>query len=515
MRCTKASDAGGQPYAAYVLVCAFLLAGAALCGCSTAPIDTDGVEAAASDDALPSADAVGDGYLGDGYLGDDAGRARADAGAADSAGSDAGVATDVGDDDGSDGDGSVDDGSVDDGSAGDGSAGDGADDADNPSDVGDGAAKPAIATIFVIPEAPVTANVTVVDKGNWAIALPLFGAEILAYRVEKGAAVIAQLGPLAGQVTPQSGTLSAPNAAVVVAGARLLRHGDGIAALVGATWLPSPLATALPGAVVAWRKGAGSAEVWLVAGGALHVWRSGVLATVPGLKLVGVPALAYGCHTPAGPGVWVAHQSGVVAVHVDTAGDAQVFAIAKADVVDGLVCDVNGRLWVAADGGLVSRGIDGTFTAWALGGVVDRLLGVDGAGGFWLHRDGVPWRVDGEVFRPVLGMPTASTWTVDDSDGLVSATAEGVVRILTAPPPPKQKVGWLSDIAQIYDESCALCHSPTGVSTKLATAKNWHDNYEKILQYVEAGVMPLKPVPKLSSAAIAIIKNWKTDGFQP
>jgi hypothetical protein len=333
LRCTKASDAGGQPYAAYVLVCAFLLAGAALCGCSTAPIDTDGVEAAASDDSLPSADAVGDGYLGDGYLGDDAGRARADAGAADSAGSDAGVATDVGDDDGSDGD---------------GSAGDGADDIDNPSDVGDGAAKPAIATIFVIPEAPVTANVTVVDKGNWAIALPLFGAEILAYRVEKGAAVIAQLGPLAGQVTPQSGTLSAPNAAVVVAGARLLRHGDGIAALVGATWLPSPLATALPGAVVAWRKGAGSAEVWLVAGGALHVWRSGVLATVPGLKLVGVPALAYGCHTPAGPGVWVAHQSGVVAVHVDTAGDAQVFAIAKADVVDGLVCDVNGRFWVAA-----------------------------------------------------------------------------------------------------------------------------------------------------------------------
>ena len=370
--------------------------------------------------------------------------------------------------------------------------------------------------VLVVPGPPVQASVEVLDKGVWTTALPVTGDEVLVHRVGKDGPEWLLLGPLAGQTTPHVGPAGAPLDARAVGGARLLRHALGLAGLVGKSWLASPLGAALPGPITAWRTIDGGKGLAMISAGDLWLWRAGKLGKVPlADKVVGEVALADGCAAPGGAALWVADANQLRSVRVDASFQAEVHVWVVDRSFDGLVCDGGGVLWAATEGELVSRGVDGSFTTWALGVPVDDAFGADGKGGLWLRLGKALWRVDGDVFRQVLGVGDGAGWRTDAAGRLVVARPEGVLRAATSPPPPKPKVSWKADIAPIYEAKCALCHGPEGVSTKLDGAKKWQDKFETILYLTESGAMPLPPKTPLDSAAIATLKAWKKDGFQP
>ena len=415
-----------------------------------------------------------------------------------------------------------------DGDPGDGDPGDGVDDgdADEPK------LQPEAPVVFIVEDPPVTANVATLAKGAWTEAVAVDPAVVLVQAPAKGStpAAVALLGPVEGQVTPLTAELGALVAAMSRQSVVLVWHAAGVSAQVQAKLLPSPLAAALGAPVQQWRRGAGD-DLWLLAGGKLWLWRVGKLATVswpadaPGAT---VPTqgssdatdLAFGCLGLAGPSLALSGPHGLRVVHVAAGGAVQSASWIEGRAVGSLVCDAAGVLWAETQGELVSRGVAGNWTTWSFGLVakdptVAALGGQDGLGGFWIDVAGVRWRQELGVWRRVLGVPDAAAWSDDPKGGIVGVAGGAVVRVQTVAPTPKPPVSWVKDIKPIYEASCALCHGPEGVATKLDTDKKWKDKIEIVLQYVEAAAMPLPPKQPLGSNERALIAKWKSDGFQP
>ena len=500
---------------------------AALAACSAEPIgpeagaggvglgDTQGATDAAFDASTGGDDTGGaDALAADD--GQDGARSSDDATSHDATSDDATDEFDVDLDDGNDDPDAIDD----------------ADPSDEP-DGGEDAKLPAEApVVFVVEDPPVTANVATIAKGAWTEAVAVDTAVVLARAPAKGAepASVALLGPVDGQITPVAGEIGALVASMVRQSVVLVWHADGVAAQVKTKLLPSPLAAALGAPIAQWRRGDGD-DLWLLAGGKLWLWRDGVLATVswpddaaagakPAQGSINAAHLAWGCAGLAGPSLALSGPNGLRIVRVAADGAVQSAVWIEGRAVGAVVCDFAGVLWAATEGELVSRGVGGNWTTWSFGVVssdptVQGLSGLDGLGGFWIDVAGVRWRQELGVWRRVLAVPAAATWSDHVDGGLVGVAAGAVVRVETVAPTPKPPVSWAKQIKPIYDASCALCHGPEGVSTKLDSAKKWKDKIDIVLQYVQSGAMPLPPKLPLGSSERALIAKWKSDGYQP
>ena len=72
---------------------------------------------------------------------------------------------------------------------------------------------------------------------------------------------------------------------------------------------------------------------------------------------------------------------------------------------------------------------------------------------------------------------------------------------------------WKTDIEQIYEEKCSLCHDPGVTTFPLHTAALWKYYIEDIELAVDLDVMPLLPVLPLSEAQKEMIRVWKIYDF--
>ncbi len=401
--------------------------------------------------------------------------------------------------------------------------------------------------VFVALDPPVQAAITILDPGPHTAAVPVVsaadGLRIAYTPAGKAPAKTLLLGPLSGQAQPLEGAASAPVAALEVAGARLLWHADGLAVQVKNKLVPSPLQEAIGAPLAAWRKG-GASDLWLIAGGVLWLWRGGVVAKLPLPDLSGKPmvptALAHGCVGPAGSSIAVSGAHGLQLLHIgdgplsDGPNQTKTLTLLQDRPVEAVVCDDKGVLWALGEGELFSRGVDGSWLTHSFALVeakpaVVALRGLDGQPGFWVEVAGNTYRRHGDSWRLVLGLAAAmpkaapagaglltTPGLTEDHDGARVGAVDGVVlRVATSAPPPKPKVSWAKQIQPIYLASCALCHGPDGVATKLDTAKKWQDKYDKVWQLIDTGSMPLPPKLPLTSSAKALVAKWKSDGFQP
>ncbi len=362
---------------------------------------------------------------------------------------------------------------------------------------------------------PVKAIIDNVSAGPWTYAAPVHGDVTLAL---DGKAQVKLVGPLDGQLDAVVGGAKQPSAVVHHAGMTYLADADGLRGILNGKLKLSPLAAFLPKtpitAMRAWKTGAG-VDLWLVSGSALLLYRDSQLFTITAPKLDATGAhLSYGGDVEGGPALWVGGPAGLHALRVEQ-GNVTAWPYLIGRAVDGVHVDAKGRVWAASKGELLRRDAPGAWTTHVPKDAPTHLWGRPGDSAFWVRTNKALLRWDAEELHVVQSAPAVANWRLDDAGRLTGLDAKGaLVRVQTSAPPAKPKVTWKTDIAPLFEKSCAQCHGVDGVNTKLQTHILWQSYYDKILKNVTSGAMPLPPKQPLTSGEIALIQTWKKDGFK-
>ena len=74
-------------------------------------------------------------------------------------------------------------------------------------------------------------------------------------------------------------------------------------------------------------------------------------------------------------------------------------------------------------------------------------------------------------------------------------------------------VTWEEDVEPIFDEKCAMCHSPNSIASDLSTMEYWMNQSATIVNRVKTD-MPAND-PPLDPNLTAIIEAWIDGGFAP
>lgn len=74
---------------------------------------------------------------------------------------------------------------------------------------------------------------------------------------------------------------------------------------------------------------------------------------------------------------------------------------------------------------------------------------------------------------------------------------------------------WSGDVRPLAAARCAPCHGEGGTAHLLDAAPSFQFEFERILENVEAGTMPLPPVELLTTAEIEVLRSWRAGGYLP
>lgn len=187
------------------------------------------------------------------------------------------------------------------------------------------------------------------------------------------------------------------------------------------------------------------------------------------------------------------------------------------DAADPLFIDGAGRLWTEAERIAVDRPI--LLSGLDRSGVLDeqRTLGVHPTDASEVRE--VTVQLDG---NPIV---LAADWTfsldpasleagLHDLDITVSwadddvRTTERSVQVGEA-----FDITWAEHVEPIHDARCARCHV-SGTETILSDPSTWQMQYDRILQQVRSGAMPLADTP-LTASELSLVVGWGNGGFLP
>jgi hypothetical protein len=295
----------------------------------------------------------------------------------------------------------------------------------------------------------------------------------------------------------------------------------GLYAFNGALAVPSPLNEAVVdppvlGLVDASEKDA--MMTWMVTATTLYLWSAGELSatSIPNVDFTGA-RLVYGAHFQGQPACWIATQSDQLFAAREVDGAIELWEVLTNAPIDELGADLAGNLWVRQQGDLFKRSPDAQWDWYTFAEPLLELAAHRSSWMAWFRLNDQIWgHVDGQ-FWP-LNTPGIPSYMHGGSKETLSAVeGQSVVQyqVTSLPAAPAPTTTWSSDVQELSEAKCGLCHGVGEFAHEMASVDEWIDEFPAILTMVETGQMPLAPLSPLTPVEVQTLLDWESGGFQP
>ncbi len=256
----------------------------------------------------------------------------------------------------------------------------------------------------------------------------------------------------------------------------------------------------------------GTETVWLATEDSLYRWEDGLIWEVGDDVLpTGNARLATGALYDDSNALWVASEGWLYAIFPDE-GELSWAAVINELPVGNMEIDASGRIYLLVEGTLVLRHPDGSWDWLSFEEpITDIIAGIDSSDAWLLGENTLIHYID-DIFQPLSGVTGLNPVAFEGPGRFLAGKNGSVVRVF-ADEPEANVVTWEEDVEPIFDEKCAMCHSPNSIASDLSTMEYWMNQSATIVNRVKTD-MPAND-PPLDPNLTAIIEAWIDGGFAP
>ncbi len=275
----------------------------------------------------------------------------------------------------------------------------------------------------------------------------------------------------------------------------------------------SPITELLPETNVTELHNVDETSFWLRAGSSILSWESDELfeVTVENLPWVD-PILSYGALYDGSPALWIADDGYLMAL-LQEEDEYVAIPVLENHNISHLTSDKSGHLWAISEGTLIRRSPEGEFDWYSHTEPMTGIAKNRHTDDLWIQTNNeIIWYQNG-VFAALEGSGGFERIAVLKEEQVLVSDETQTVLISLDGSTPIETIGWVANIAPIYEEKCSMCHSSGNIASDLSTYENWQSGIEEILFRVVVD-MPADD-PPLDPALVEVIQGWKDGGMLP
>jgi hypothetical protein len=294
----------------------------------------------------------------------------------------------------------------------------------------------------------------------------------------------------------------------------------GLYAFNGALAVPSPLNEAVvdpPVLDLVEASEKDALKTWMVTATTLYLWNAGQLSatSIPNVDFTGAH-MAYGAHFQGQSACWIATQSDQLFAAREVDGGIELWEVLTNAPIDELGADLAGNLWVRQQGDLFKRSPDAQWDWYTFDEPLLELAAHRASWMAWFRLDGHIWgHVDGEYWLlNTPGIPSDMHGGSKETLSAVEGQSAVQYQVTSLPAAPAPTTTWSSDVQELSEAKCGLCHGVGQFAHEMASVDQWIDEFPAILTMVQTGQMPLAPLSPLTPVEVQTLLDWESGGFQ-